>query len=365
MKQGGGAAAAGAMAMPFLLLSSFVVLLGGISAAQAPPVGCGAGGGATVADVTLTAEQMGNAQTIVAVAAGRQLPPHAAVVAVATAYQESKLSNILVMLDHDSLGLFQLRVSLWGRATAVDPVASTEWFLDRLVQVPNYQSLPLTQAAQAVQRSAYPDAYARWRPMATGVVSELWPLAAQQADDQGAAAAGPGADPAAPDAVAAAPHCASGAGGTATETIACSTGGGEVVAAPGGAPIRICAAGPYVVDTTLAPGVTAMLADARAAGLDLGGSGFRSNASQIALRRAHCGPSDYDTYDKPSGQCSPPTARPGQSMHEWGLALDISNHGVLIRSRQDPAFQWLQGNAGLYGLRNLPSEPWHWSTNGR
>ena len=51
-------------------------------------------------------------------------------------------------------------------------------------------------------------------------------------------------------------------------------------------------------------------------------------------------------------------------MHEQGLAIDFTNNGRLISSRSDPAFQWLSGNASRFGLYNLPSEPWHWSTNG-
>jgi hypothetical protein len=367
MQQAAGTSLLTIIMIPILLMGLMLVVLAGVvGGAQATTtLGCGAAGtGAAFSGITLDDEQMGNAQTIVAVAAGDQLPPYAAVVAVATAYQESKLRNIGVQLDHDSEGLFQLRVGLWGKATADDPVASTEWFLDRLVAVPDWQAIPLTVAAQTVQRSAYPDAYAAWQPMATGVISQLWPVAAQQVDDQGAATAGPGADPADPDATTAAPACTTGIGGTATDSIPCSTGGGQVVQAPGNVPIRICSVGPYVVDTTLAPGVAAMLAASKAAGLDLGGGAYRSNAEQIATRRQNCGPTDYDIYDKPSGQCSPQTARPGTSMHEWGLALDITSNGLLIRSHSNPACRWLQANAGLYGLRNLPGEPWHWSSNG-
>ena len=68
---------------------------------------------------------------------------------------------------------------------------------------------------------------------------------------------------------------------------------------------------------------------------------------------------------RPAGECGPPTARPGQSMHEWGLAVDITSAGGLIRSRNDPDWQWLATNAATYGLINLPSEPWHWSSSGR
>jgi hypothetical protein len=51
-------------------------------------------------------------------------------------------------------------------------------------------------------------------------------------------------------------------------------------------------------------------------------------------------------------------------MHEQGLAVDFTNGGKLIQSRSDPAFVWLKGNASRFGFYNLPSEPWHWSTNG-
>ena len=52
-------------------------------------------------------------------------------------------------------------------------------------------------------------------------------------------------------------------------------------------------------------------------------------------------------------------------MHERGLAVDFTcNGGGVISSRSSPCFQWLNANAGSYGFHNLPSEPWHWSTNG-
>ncbi len=52
-------------------------------------------------------------------------------------------------------------------------------------------------------------------------------------------------------------------------------------------------------------------------------------------------------------------------MHEQGRAIDFTSNGSLIRSRSNRAFVWLSANAARYGLYNLPSEPWHWSTNGR
>ncbi len=118
------------------------------------------------------------------------------------------------------------------------------------------------------------------------------------------------------------------------------------------------------VHRSIAGNLQALLSAAAAAGFRLSGSGYRDSSAQIALRRAHCGPTQYDIYQKPASLCSPPTAIPGRSMHERGLAVDFTSGGVLIRSQADPAFRWLAANAGRFGLRNLPSEPWHWSTNG-
>ncbi len=120
----------------------------------------------------------------------------------------------------------------------------------------------------------------------------------------------------------------------------------------------------FSVNASIADAVAGLVDAASAAGHSLGGGGYRSSASQIALRKAHCGTSDYAIYQMPSSQCSPPTARPGASMHERGLALDLTCSGSLIRSRSSSCFQWLAANAASYGFYNLPSEPWHWSTNG-
>lgn len=119
------------------------------------------------------------------------------------------------------------------------------------------------------------------------------------------------------------------------------------------------------VATSIADQLERLLAAAEADGIVFGGGGYRSSDSQVALRRAHCGSSDYAVYDMPPSQCSPPTARPGQSMHERGLAIDFTYNGRVISSRSNPGYQWLSRNAGSYGLYNLPSEPWHWSTNGQ
>ena len=124
----------------------------------------------------------------------------------------------------------------------------------------------------------------------------------------------------------------------------------------------------FTVHADIAPALEALLAAAEADGIILGGWGHRSTAQQVALRRQHCGGpgiSDADAiFTVPAGACSPPTAKPGSSMHELGLAIDFTHAGASISTRSSPAFQWLAANAADYGFRNLPSEPWHWSVNG-
>jgi hypothetical protein len=111
--------------------------------------------------VPLSITQAENASVIAAVAERRGLPARAISIAIATAYQESKLEN----LDHgdrDSRGLFQQRPSQgWGTpAQVLDPFYAAGAFFDALVKVPGYASMPISRAAQRVQRSAFPQAYA-------------------------------------------------------------------------------------------------------------------------------------------------------------------------------------------------------------
>ncbi len=118
------------------------------------------------------------------------------------------------------------------------------------------------------------------------------------------------------------------------------------------------------VSAAIADQLEAMLAAAEADGVYLTGSGYRDIATQIYLREQHCGTSEYAIWEMPSGECSPPVARPGYSMHERGLAIDFVVGDDLIRSRGTTAFGWLSQHAAEYGFYNLPSEPWHWSTTG-
>jgi len=119
------------------------------------------------ASTELDPEQAGNAAVIAAVAVRRNLPARAATIGIATAMQESKLYNVSGG-DLDSIGLFQQRPSQgWGTAAQVqDPVYATNAFFNRLVKIEGYQDLPITEAAQKVQLSAFPAAYADHEPQA-------------------------------------------------------------------------------------------------------------------------------------------------------------------------------------------------------
>jgi hypothetical protein len=117
--------------------------------------------------MSLTTEQVANAATIAAVGRDRGLPERAIVIALATAQQESRLRN-LDYGDRDSLGLFQQRPSSgWGSEAEVqDPVYAAGKFYDHLVGVPGWETGRLTEVAQAVQRSAFPEAYQQWDELA-------------------------------------------------------------------------------------------------------------------------------------------------------------------------------------------------------
>ncbi len=142
------------------------------------------------------------------------------------------------------------------------------------------------------------------------------------------------------------------------------SGGGGQPTAPVGTDEIVTVQG-IQVHSSIADDVDRMLTAAANDGVDLSGGGYRSSDGQIAVRKNNCGTSNYDIYEKPASHCRPPTARPGTSQHEKGLAIDFTYNGSLIRSRSSAGYQWLAANAASYGFKNLPSEPWHWSTTGR
>ena len=114
------------------------------------------------------------AALIAGVGMRRGLPARAVSIALATAYQESKIQN-LPGGDADSLGLFQQRPSQgWGKpAQIMDPVYATNAFYDALVKISDYESIDITVAAQEVQHSAYPSAYAQHEMEARTLASAL------------------------------------------------------------------------------------------------------------------------------------------------------------------------------------------------
>jgi murein DD-endopeptidase MepM/ murein hydrolase activator NlpD len=163
------------------------ILLGGLGAKEDTnafsTLGCGQGGpidpDAELPSVRpYGAEQIRNAAIIINTGADLKLPPRAWVIAVATAMQESRLTNLGHLgaaNDHDSLGLFQQRPSAgWGTPAQVqDPVYASRKFYEKLQTVKGWATMSLTRAAQRVQRSAYPDAYAKHESLATQIVNLL------------------------------------------------------------------------------------------------------------------------------------------------------------------------------------------------
>ena len=123
-------------------------------------------------------DQVRNAAIIINVGHDMKISPRGWIIAVATAMQESNLINhgfLGANNDHDSLGLFQQRPSMgWGTPEQVlDPRYASKKFYQKLIKVSNWATIPLTVAAQAVQRSAYPDAYAKHEPLATTIINTL------------------------------------------------------------------------------------------------------------------------------------------------------------------------------------------------
>ncbi|WP_344620372.1 hypothetical protein [Dactylosporangium salmoneum] len=131
----------------------------------------------------LSQTEMDNALAIVAVAKRERLPKRAAVVALSTALQESHLRNLAngnlpaslqhpnegVGYDYDSVGLFQQRPS-WGSIDQLmNPEESARRFYAALLRIPGWGDYAVTVAAQMVQGSAFPDAYAKWEGLANTI----------------------------------------------------------------------------------------------------------------------------------------------------------------------------------------------------
>ncbi|MFY9808985.1 MAG: hypothetical protein WAK86_17220 [Pseudonocardiaceae bacterium] len=131
-------------------------------------------GSGTAVTFPLSGEQADNTATIAAIGTRLGMPDHAVTIALATALQESGLHNVPAG-DRDSVGLFQQRPSQgWGtRAQVLDPVYASTAFYQRLRVQPGWSELSVTEAAQLVQRSAAPSAYAQWEPRARAAAAAL------------------------------------------------------------------------------------------------------------------------------------------------------------------------------------------------
>lgn len=165
------------------------------------------------------AEQVPNAKTIQATGVAMNIPARGQIVALATALQESGLRN-LTYGDRDSLGLFQQRPSQgWGTANEIlDPVHASTMFYEALEKVSGWQSLSVTQAAQAVQKSGFPEAYAKWEPLATALQQAIEPLLSKAGGTSpGPSPSGSGSTVSAPSSTAG--GCTTGGDGTGFGTI--------------------------------------------------------------------------------------------------------------------------------------------------
>jgi hypothetical protein len=308
--------------LPVLLI---IMVSGTLTGVTAQPTSYGRaictpkGEGAKLSNgATLTAAMLTNANTIMQVGTDLGVPPEGHAIALATALVESGLNN-LDYGDRDSLGLFQQRPSQgWGTPEQIlDPVYSSTKFYEKLVKVPNWQTRDPGEVAQAVQISAFPDRYGERmsdaRSIQAGILKDG--------------------------------SCKPQEGGPPT---------GSLVDVPAGT-------GPAIrVDASIGPNLDALIKAALADGVTLGGSGWRSQQSQIELRKKNGCP---DVWTAPASSCRVPTAIPGRSLHEVGLAIDFTCNGGSV-TRGNTCDRWLMANAGRFGFKNLPSEAWHYSTTG-
>jgi len=218
------------------------------------------------------------------------------------------------------------------------------------------ESLRAFDAALADQLAREQEALAAW-------VRGLQEAAERQRQADAAAAA----RAAAANRPAPSPRSGGGGGGGGAPAPARDPEPAVILPAPGGLATVTCPfGGSITVAGSIAGNVQGLLNAAAAAGVSLcASSGYRSPDAQIALRQQNCGTSNYAIYYAPPSSCDPPTAIPGSSMHERGLAVDFSCNGGGAIRRGNECWNFLAAHAADYGLYNLPSEPWHWSTNGR
>ena len=166
-----------AISAPLFAVASLAAIAGSIAAAPDSSTAsmCASGPGAgPAATHNLSSAQLANAKIIAQVGVTMSVPMPGETIAIATALQESDLQN-LDYGDRDSLGLFQQRPSQgWGTPSEImNPSYAARQFYTQLLQVPGWRSMSTTAAAQAVQRSGFPEAYEKWSPEAAALAAEF------------------------------------------------------------------------------------------------------------------------------------------------------------------------------------------------
>ncbi len=269
------------------------------------------GGPGKYGDVFLDAAQLENARIIMSVGKSMGASNRDLIISLMTAFQESNLKNINYG-DRDSVGLFQQRTSQgWGTVQQImNPQYSSRKFFERLLAIRTRDEMPLTLAAQAVQRSAFPYAYAKWENEARAIIAGRRTSAAPPAQENGLPVLQvPG------------------------------YGGGFTSGGGGNASFDMVRGKLMGVNLELLRRLNAVGKDVKDA-VNVN-SGYRSSAEQRVL---------YERYLSGNG---PLAAKPGASWHEFRGAVDARfASGATMRSRESA----LRAN-GLW--TSVPSEHWH------
>lgn len=319
----------------------------------------------------LTDIQRSNAQIILDVGAKLKVSIHDQTIAIATAMQESNILNVPYG-DRDSLGIMQQRPSQgWGTASEVMDIAyASKKFYTVLSAIKNRDKMTLIQAAMAVQRPN-PEAYRsrwKWDTKAAFLVNSA------TADSDKATATPVPPEPGTPPTASLSPsptqppdksfgNCLGLSALLPSSADKCDVGTDHgTFQTKKGSSVKICDVRGALVNATIARSIDKMLSDFAKDGIVLtAASSFRSFEEQQRLYAQNCS----------GGSCSPPTAFPGESEHEQGLAVDWAYQGKTICHPRSAAqcvgnagFDKLKNNAAKYGMKNFPREAWHWSTTG-
>ncbi len=298
--------------------------------------------------VLVTNQTLAHAKIIIDTGEALNLGEKGQVVALAAAIPTTHLRNFAGASANSPTGIFgQIPAAGWGTSEElVDPEFATKAFYEEMKRF-QWRTLPVAEVARLVQGNERSTLYANAERDAVRMLKTFKPGTTCSLEST---------------------NLDAGMGLTNPEPVVSrpSKPVGEQVT------IRTFRGTDLVVDKSIADNVRALLRDAHADGFNFYGFGWRSHLRQHELRLINDCPDGWIhtanenpfMFASPS-RCRIPTARPGTSNHETGQAIDFRCKGRLIRSRSDVCYQWLARNASKYYLFNLPSEPWHWSVNGR